>query len=108
MAAIFEQMKTVKDRVFTMLRLWPHLRDDDFKLIASYWKFEAEKRKINLDQITANEFLKQFSQGRFTHSESIRRVRAKLQEENERLRGSNYGQRQKDGQEVQESINKEL
>lgn len=88
-----------------MLKTWEHLRDDDFKLIASYWKFEAENKQLDLDKMSANDFLKMFAEGRLTHSESVRRVRAKLQEENPALRGKSYGRRQSDGEDFKNNIN---
>lgn len=108
MARIFEQMKTTKGRVKALLHFFPHLQNNDFKLIATFWKFEAEDRGLDLEKITAKEFLREFACGGYTHSETIRRNRAKLQEQFEELRGEVYGQRQEDGEEIKEKIKTEL
>jgi hypothetical protein len=47
--------------------------------------------------MSAYDFLQLFSRGKFTNSESIRRVRAKIQEENPALRGKNYENRKDSG-----------
>ncbi len=103
MAAIFKQMKTVKDRVEYLLVKFPKFRDNDFKLIAHYY-FKILGREA-LENMSGMDFLHQFADGKLPHTESIRRVRAKIQEERPELRGKNYGQRQTDGQEVRNNIN---
>ena len=70
-----------------------HLRDDDNKLISSYWWLELKKKNIDINKLTALDFLEMYSRGNLTNAESIRRVRAKLQEDNESLRGSKYYKR---------------
>ena len=99
---LFDQMKTIKDKVKFLLESFPHLRDDDFKLIATFYKFTVSKDR--LESMTALEFLQMFASGQLPHSESIRRDRQKLQEKNEHLQGERYKQRQEDGRKTKEKI----
>jgi len=96
-------MNTTKDRVQDLLERFPHLKDDDFKLISTYWLTETGGRSYNQER-TAYDFLQQYAAGNLTSAESIRRVRQKLQEENVSLRGINYQNRQELGEEIKKSI----
>lgn len=86
--------KTTKDKVKSLLVQFPHLRDSDERLIATYWMKEAGSKDA-LDSMSATQFLLNFVSGAYTNPESIRRVRQKIQEENEELRGKSYYKRQK-------------
>lgn len=86
--------KTTKDKVKSLLVDYPHLRDSDERLIATYWMKEAGSKDA-LDSMTATQFLMNFVSGAYTNPESIRRVRQKIQEDNEQLRGKSYHKRQK-------------
>jgi hypothetical protein len=97
-------MKNTKDKVEYLLKKTPHLRDDDYKLIATFWWWEMGKEKTEL--MTGFDFLDTFSRGKLTHPESIRRVRAKLQEQNPLLRGENYNRRKNDGDDMNSDIHK--
>ena len=99
-------MKTIKERVKYLLDTFPHLRDDDFKLIATYYKFEVGYDA--LDSMSGLDFLQMFANSEVPHSESIRRVRQKLQEDNDYLKGENYKQRQRDSEEMKKEIKKGL
>ena len=99
---LFKQMKTAKRRVEYLLTITPRLRDDDNKLIANYYYNEIGAE--NLVKMTATEFLQRFADGKLTSSESIRRVRAKLQEKTPELRGQNYNKRQQDGDDFKNNI----
>ena len=103
---LFYQMKTIKERVKYLLDTFPHLRDDDFKLIATYYKFEVGYS--DLDSMRGLDFLQMFANGEVPHSESIRRARQKLQEDNDYLKGENYKQRQRDSEEMKKEIKKGL
>tara|TARA_Y100000004_G_scaffold94601_1_gene105994 strand:+ start:654 stop:962 length:309 start_codon:yes stop_codon:yes gene_type:complete len=98
---LFEQMKTIKEKVEFLLINYPELRDDDFRLISNYFAFLMQDK---IDNMSAKDFLKLFSQGKLPHTESIRRCRQKLQEENSELRGLNYVQRQDIGYQTRKSI----
>jgi hypothetical protein len=99
-------MKTIKERVKYLLDTFPHLRDNDFKLIATYYKFEVGDTKLSA--MSGLDFLQMFANGDLPHSESIRRVRQKLQEDNDYLKGENYKQRQRDSEEIKNGIKREL
>jgi len=80
----------IKPRVQLLLEQYPHLRDCDEKLLSNIWYYEAEK--LGIDSLFA--FLRAYSNGELTNSESVRRSRQKIQEEIPSLRGSNYKHRQ--------------
>ena len=83
-----------KKEIKRLLIKHKHLRDSDPKLIATYWLNELKKKDINLYTITAFEFLKLFAESQISNTETIRRMRQKVQEENEDLRGEYYKGRQ--------------
>ena len=82
-------MKT-KDTIRKILLEKPHLRDNDNKLIASFWYRELNSKNIDAEEITALNFLHKYADNELTNAESIRRMRAKLQEEEPALRGEAY------------------
>jgi len=82
-------MKT-KETVKELLIKTPHLRDSDNKLIATYWWRELKYKKLNVDDMSAMDILEMYSKSQLTNTETIRRMRAKLQEENPELRGKVY------------------
>lgn len=102
---LFEQMKTIKEQVKYLLEKYPHLRDDDYKLIATFYRFTVGTKK--LENMSAFDFLKMFSEGKLPHSESIRRDRQILQAQHEHLRGEVYNRRHNDANKTKEKI-KEL
>ena len=79
-----------KDKVKNLLIKYPSYRDSDNKLIAAYWYKELKRKGINPDEMSGMDFLHYFADCKITNSETIRRSRAKLQEENISLRGNNY------------------
>ena len=92
------------DRVKTLLKNNPHLRDDDNKLIANIWWGYLKKINSNVNEISAVKFLALFSDGKLPNPQSIRRVRRKFQEEMPELRGEKWKLRHKE----QENVKKEL
>lgn len=94
---------TTKDKVKNLLINYPHLRDSDERLIATYWMKEAGSKDA-LDNMTATKFLLNFVEGAYTSPESIRRMRQKIQEQDESLRGKSYYKRQKLEQDVRTKI----
>ena len=85
-------MKT-KKVIEALLRKTPRLKDSDNKLIATYWFRELEHKGLDAKEITAYDFLKQYAESQLTNAETIRRMRAKLQEDNPDLRGKVYNAR---------------
>jgi hypothetical protein len=81
---------TIK-KVYQLLERKEHLRDNDNALIMSIWWMECGKRAQDM---TLFEFGTLMAKGGLTSSESIRRSRQKIQEENPHLRGKKYKFRQ--------------
>ena len=102
---LIREMKLVKDRVNSLLIMYPHLRDSDNRLIATIWKFDMMNMGLKTGIITAHEFLDLYANERLTNAETIRRVRQKIQEETPELRGSAYILKQKQGEDVRKEIN---
>ena len=98
------QLKPTKEIVERLLNNVPHLRDDDFKLIATIHKKEAEKKGVDLHKISAYEYLLRFSQGQFSSPEAICRNRRKLQELHKALRGKKYNQRHDESELVKKEL----
>lgn len=86
-------MKT-KEIIKTLLEQNPQLRDSDAKLKCRFWTNELKTRGINTKQITAHEFLVMLSQNKLHNAEGLTRMRRKVQEEHEHLRGDLYKERQ--------------
>ena len=85
-------MKT-KDKVRYWLLKHDHLRDNDNKLCANIWNEELKKYimfKDSFKNSTVRDFLRLYSLGKLTSAPSIKRARAKLQEEEPELRGQKY------------------
>jgi len=93
------RINTKKELIKQLLRDYPHLRDDDNKLIATIWKMELKPSSH-----TALEFLQLYADKQLTNAESIRRCRAKIQELNPGLRGVKYQGRQQAAKETIEQI----
>jgi len=89
----FQDFKTVKDKVRFLLQTNPALRDNDMKLIATYYFHEIGKEQI--DSMNAYNLLTKISSSKMTNFESIRRLRMQLQQHDEELRGSEYKNRKK-------------
>ena len=83
-----------KDKVKNLLTKYPRFRDSDNKLIAAYWLEELKAKGVNLNEISALQFLQYFANSKLTNSETIHRCRRKAQEENTELRGKSYQTRQ--------------
>jgi|TARA_R100000908_G_C3746058_1_gene141361 hypothetical protein len=81
-------MKT-KEKVKFWLDKYPHLRDDDNKLCCNIWNEEI-KKMIIVKNSSYRDFLRLYAAGQLTAATSIRRARAKLQEEFPTYRGEKY------------------
>ncbi len=104
---MLHQIKNIKKKVFQLLTEKPHLRDDDNKLIANIWNEEIGKDENNKHKsltTTAFCFLEAIASGTHTSPESIRRIRQKIQEQNEHLRGTSYKNRKLAASEVKRHI----
>ena len=93
------------DKVESLLRQYPHLRDDDMKLIATIWKWQiAEVLQLPYNTMKADEVLKMVATHKLASTESIRRSRCKLQELKPQLRGDKYEDRQKAAVKVKKEL----
>ena len=83
-------MKT-KDKVKYWLTKHPDLRDDDNRLCANIWSRElSDQLGAGVNLATAINFLEMYAKGKLTSAPSIKRARAKLQEECPEYRGKKY------------------
>lgn len=87
---------SIKETIKHLLTEYPHLRDDDNKLIANIWTSEMGGSKY-VQSISGYNVMSYIANSQLTNSESIRRCRQKIQELNVNLRGQNYKNR-KDNQ----------
>jgi hypothetical protein len=82
-------MKT-KEIVRKLLKTRPFLRDDDNRLCTHIWYEETLNMDINPHKQNIADFLRLYAKGKFTLAPSIKRARAKLQEEEPEYRGEKY------------------
>jgi len=82
-------MKT-KDKVKYWLAKHPDLKDDDNRLCANIWAEELGNIEGITQETPIVEFLKLYASNKFTSAPSIKRARAKLQEEDPKYRGKKY------------------
>ena len=100
---MINKIKNALLTVENILIVKPALRNSDNRLIANYWAIEIGAK--NLEGLTAQDFLKLFSEGKLTPPESITRARRKVQEENPALQGEVYKKRHQNAKDVQRGIN---
>lgn len=94
--------KQVAEVIKDLLTKHPHLRDDDNRLIATFWR--REFGELNCKKKPTIEFLVTLASGSLTASESIHRARRKLQEEFPELRGTKYFKRHQAAEDVKHEI----
>ena len=82
-------MKT-KDKVKYWLDKHPSLRDDDNRLCSNIWSEEVTVLGFGHIEAPIFEFLRLYSNNKLTSAPSIKRARAKLQEECPEFRGKKY------------------
>lgn len=99
-------MNILKHRevVEKLLKENPALRDDDNRLVANVWNKNLIHNKINPLEISAYRLLEILSKGSLPNTESIRRIRQKLQQEFPELRGEKYNKRHS----LQDSVKEQL
>ena len=85
-------MKT-KEIVRELLKTKPSLKDDDNRLCTHIWFKEIEAMNIDPYKQNTTDFLRLYALGALTPAPSIKRARAKLQEENPKFRGNKYNLR---------------
>ena len=79
-----------KEIVFNLIEQKPSLRDNDNRLCTHIWFRELEKMGLDPFNIPTTEFLKLYARNKITLAPSIKRARAKIQEETPSLRGNKY------------------
>ena len=88
----------LNDKVKAYLETIPSTRDNDQELISRIWASELRKEGFELREGSIADFLNLHAKGRLSSSESIRRSRQKLQQDNPSLRGARYQERQSEQQ----------
>jgi hypothetical protein len=101
MAAI-NSLRTTKDQVELILRRVPESRDEPVKL---YIILLNQFSRIDPNEITAMKLFELIHNGMVPSMPSVLRCSQKLQQDNEELRGKNYGKRQEMGEQVRRNIN---
>ena len=86
-------MKT-KDKVIKWIIKYPTLRDDDNRLCCNIWAEEMSDLGLGDIDVPYIKFLELYSANKLTSAPSIKRARAKLQEEEPKYRGEKYKLRQ--------------
>jgi hypothetical protein len=97
----------LNDYIAEALKNRPDLRDSDSRLITHIWYREAAQKGLDVQKITAFDFLKYLRDETFTSTESIRRSRQRTQEMIPETRGKKYLERQAKAGEVKEFYRKE-
>ena len=83
-----------KGKVKFWLKLDANLRDSDSRLCANIWGSELTTQLgEGINSATAIDFLEMYAKGKLTSAPSIKRARAKLQEEEPKYRGEKYNLR---------------
>jgi len=91
----------VKDCVTQLLIKSERCRNSDARLTAAIWKHYLKK---DLEKMQAIDLLQLLADNKLPNSESIRRVRQRLQEKNIALRGIHYKVRKSEEEKVKEQI----
>jgi len=98
-----EQLKDTQVAVYNLLNKYPHLRDNDQRLVASFHTFEMGGTSV-CKSMSAYDYLNAIIEGKLTNAESITRARRKVQENYPELRGKKYYQRKLAESKVREEI----
>lgn len=97
-----------KEEVEKLLLNYPDYRDNDERLVATFWYRQLKNAGINPKEISCMEFLNAYAKNEImTGADTIVRARAKAQEDNPDLRGLKWKDRHKDGIEVTMEINQQ-
>jgi len=95
---MLKQLIKVQDSVKLLLEAYPKLRDNDVRLVASYYYNNI----ANINQMSAIELLEVMVNGNLPSPDTITRARRKIQEKHTELRGVKY----EFEKQVRENINK--
>ena len=100
-------MSKINENVFMVknfLEQVPELRDDDKRLVGNIWYRNLKDRGLDINNMTAVDFIKLYAQGKVPSPHSITRCRRKLQEEVPLLRGRLWNIRHKKSRTVKDEI----
>ncbi len=98
------KIKSTKMRVLHFLKQYTHLKDNDDKLIATVLLNDLKSLGLKPKEISGYQLLEIMAKGKLTNPESIRRSRAKLQEEFPELRGVNYQNRKSNSTNIKNEL----
>ena len=93
------KIKNVKNKVESILSTYEEARDCDMKLLAIIWNQELGGSDAT-EKMTAFELLCLLSRKELSNPVSLWRCRQKIQEEDEKLRGSKWKARQEHSKNV--------
>jgi len=101
-------MKILTDlaRVRHLLEKYEHLRNNDYKLIATLFKMDM-REKLNQDpnEALAMDFFKLYASEKATNAQSVIRIRCKLQVDFPHLRGNVWYERHDEQSRVIKDLN---
>jgi len=99
------KIKKVKERIIYYLTQYPHLRDNDEKLIATIWKDYITQNYGSTTKMSGYYVLGLLADGSLPNPESIRRSRCKIQETTPQLRGVKYNKRKSNDDDIKGDLN---
>jgi len=102
---MIQKIKNMQEVVAFALEKYPHLRDDDNRLVAYIWWKNLKDNNIPEDIITMD-FLQLYASNQLPQADVITRARRKVQEDNPKLRGKLWNERHQLKEEVKKNINK--
>jgi hypothetical protein len=94
----------IKKTVIELLTQYSDFKDNDQQLVAWFWKLEMEAHGYPASSTPTQTFFKLMAFGKLTSSDTITRMRRRVQEEFVELRGEKYSKRQSN----QEKVKKDL
>lgn len=86
------KVNQLKRSVKYLLTKYPQLKDNDNSLCTQIWREELRDVGVSVND-NVYSFFKRYANGELSLAPSIKRVRAKLQEDHKELRGKNYSKR---------------
>jgi hypothetical protein len=89
----FKALKTVRLKVKYLLEKVPYTRENDMKLVGTYYLYEIGKEDVN--KMSAMELLTLISTNKVPHFETIRKERQRVQKAFPELKTEQYGKRRK-------------
>tara|TARA_R110000744_G_scaffold196593_1_gene315884 strand:+ start:12212 stop:12589 length:378 start_codon:yes stop_codon:yes gene_type:complete len=87
------QRDSILKRIADLLIEKPNLRDDDKRLCTHIWHRELQEKGLNLSSFLSTDFLRLYAEGKVTTDATIKRLRARVQDDKPELRGKKYLER---------------